>query len=110
MKTIVWPNYVQRRILYVDNASGRTLVCGNRPKGRLSHYWPILYYPHQLIRWRNKNPDAKICVAHACDNRPKGRLSLWPGYYIYYMINIDNLNFETNPIKGQSAQRNCSLT
>ena len=23
--------------------------CGNRPKGRLSHYRPILYYPHQLV-------------------------------------------------------------
>ena len=56
-----WPNYVRLQILDVGNASGRTLVCGNRPKGRLS---------------------------------------LWPGHYIYYMIDIDNLKFGTNPIKG----------
>ena len=49
---------VRRRILVKGNASGRTLLCGNRPKERLSHYKPILYYPHQLIRQWNKNPDA----------------------------------------------------
>ena len=73
-------------------------------KGRLSHYMPILHYPHQLVRRRNKNTDAQICVAHACDNQPKGRLSLWSGHYIYYMVDIDNLNFRTNLIKGQLAQ------
>ena len=33
-------------------------VYGSRPKERLSHYRPILHYPHQLVRRRNKNPDA----------------------------------------------------
>ena len=33
----------------VGNASRRTLVCGNRLKGGLSHYRPILYYPRQLV-------------------------------------------------------------
>ena len=108
-KTIVWPNYIRFRILDVDNTSGRTLVCGNRPKGRLSQYRPILHYSHQLVRRRNKNPDAQICVAHACGSRPKGRLSLWPDHYIYYMVNIDNLNFGTTPILGQSAQRKAVL-
>jgi len=45
-------------------------------------------------------------MAHACGDLPKEKLSLWSDHYIYYMVNIDNLNFETNPIKGQSAQKN----
>ena len=64
------------------------------------HYRPILYYSHQLDQWPNKNPDAWICMAHACGNRPKERLTLWPGHHIYYMVDIDNLNFDTNLIKG----------
>ena len=115
MRTIVGPKEdyclaeLLRRILDVGNASERTLVYDNRLKGRLSHYRPILHYSHQLVRWRNKNPDTQICVAYACGNQLKGRLSLWSGHYIYYMVNIDNLNFETNPIKGQSAERKAFL-
>ena len=61
MRTIANPkeDYLFDRIMYgTGNASGRTLVCNNRPKGRLSHCKPILHYPHQLLQRRNKNPDA----------------------------------------------------
>jgi len=32
------------------------------------------------------------------------------GHYIYYMVDIDNLNFEINPIKGQRPKGRRSLT
>ena len=40
----------RHQILDVGNANERTLMCGNWSKGRLSHYMPILHYPHQLVR------------------------------------------------------------
>ena len=93
----------------MSNASERTLRYGTQPKGRLPEYKPILHHPYQLVWRQNKNLDVKICVIHACGNWPKGRLSLWPGHYTYYMVDIDNLKFRINLIKGQSAQRKVVL-
>ena len=91
----------------MGNASERTLVYGSRPKGRLSHYRPILHYHHQL------NPTAEqesrcIDLCGPCMwQLAQRKVAIMTGSL--HIVDIDNLNFGTNSIKGQSAQRKVVL-